>query len=50
MDIASPWDHRLYEKESEKIEKHQYSLGRQHLVECQYLVESFQLSLPPLVS
>ena len=23
MDIASPWDHRVYEKEGEKIEKYQ---------------------------
>ena len=23
MDIASPWDQRVYEKEDEKIEKHQ---------------------------
>ena len=23
MDIASPWDHRAYEKEGEKIEKYQ---------------------------
>ena len=23
VDIASPWDHRVYEKESEKVEKHQ---------------------------
>ena len=23
MDVASPWDHRVYEKEGEKIEKHQ---------------------------
>ena len=23
MDIASPWDHRVYEKESEKVEKYQ---------------------------
>ena len=23
VDIASPWDHRAYEKESEKIEKYQ---------------------------
>ena len=23
MDIASPWDHRVYEKEGEKIEKHE---------------------------
>ena len=22
MDIASPWDHRVYEKEGEKIEKY----------------------------
>ena len=24
VDIASPWDHRVYEKEGEKIEKYQY--------------------------
>ena len=23
VDIASPWDHRVYEKESEKVEKYQ---------------------------
>ena len=23
VDIASPWDHRVYEKEGEKIEKYQ---------------------------
>ena len=23
MDVASPWDHRVYEKEGEKIEKYQ---------------------------
>ena len=23
MDIASPWDHRVHEKEGEKIEKYQ---------------------------
>ena len=23
LDIASPWDHRVYEKEGEKIEKYQ---------------------------
>ena len=23
MDLASPWDHRVYEKEGEKIEKYQ---------------------------
>ena len=23
MDIVSPWDHRVYEKESEKAEKYQ---------------------------
>ena len=23
MDIASPWDHRVYEKEGEKIDKYQ---------------------------
>ena len=23
VDIASPWDHRVYEKEGDKIEKHQ---------------------------
>ena len=23
MDIASPWDHRVYEKESERVEKYQ---------------------------
>ena len=23
MEIASPWDHRVYQKEGEKIEKHQ---------------------------
>ena len=23
MDMASPWDHRVYEKEGEKIEKYQ---------------------------
>ena len=22
VDIASPWDHRVYEKESEKVEKY----------------------------
>ena len=23
VDIASPWDHRVYEKENEKVEKYQ---------------------------
>ena len=32
MDIASPWDHRVYEKEGEKIEKYEYlkrEIGKQ---------------------
>ena len=24
MDIGPPWDHRMYEKEGEKVEKYQY--------------------------
>ena len=29
VDIASPWDHRVYEKEGEKIEKYQDPLRRE---------------------